>query len=484
MKILSHLTQTLFTLSTISLIACSESSDTPISSEDETQNTDTTAVIDNPNEDYSLATHGKDAEANYDLVFPRKQVNRIDIILEASQWQTMLEDMTELYGEFGGSGSGTGPGNGPGGQGPGGGNFAEEDPVWVEGSVRFNDLQWDHVGVRFKGNSTLSGAWQSGNYKIPFKLDFDQWEDTYPSTLDQRFYGFKQLALGSNYKDNSFLREKLMADLFREAGVSAPMSSYVELYVDFGEGAQYFGLYTMVEVPAQDFLDTQFGNSSGNLYKPDGEHSHFESDNIINDTSFPKKTNEDEADWSDIERLQSLLNAETRLSSSQEWRDSLGTILDVDSYIRWLAANTAMTNWDTYGVMDHNFYLYGDMDQEGRLVWIPWDNNESLTDQARSPINLDLSGVSDEWPMISYMRDDDVYYAQYWQEVKTLVEEVFVSTRVNTTIDEEAALIQSSVEKEESGYTYLSSPQEFTTAISDLKSFVSSREASIQAQLP
>ena len=68
-----------------------------------------------------------------------------------------------------------------------------------------NDMkEWYKVGIRFKGNSSLYNA---NSNKLPFKLDFDEFEDTYPEIENQRFYGFKQLNLKSNYNDESEMRE-------------------------------------------------------------------------------------------------------------------------------------------------------------------------------------------------------------------------------------------------------------------------------------
>ena len=52
-------------------------------------------------EGWTEETHGKSSDPNYAIVFPQDRVNRIDIIIEPSDWQIMLDDMTELYGEFG-----------------------------------------------------------------------------------------------------------------------------------------------------------------------------------------------------------------------------------------------------------------------------------------------------------------------------------------------------------------------------------------------
>ena len=118
----------------------------------------------------------------------------------------MLDDMTALYGAFGTAG-----GNSTGGPITDNG----EDPIFVPAEVFYNGVQWYRVGVRFKGNSSLRSSWQQGILKLSFKLDFDEFEDVYPQIDNQRFYGFKKLSLKNNYDDESFLREKVAADIFR-----------------------------------------------------------------------------------------------------------------------------------------------------------------------------------------------------------------------------------------------------------------------------
>ena len=66
------------------------------------------------------------------------------------------------------------------------------------------------------------------------------------------------------------MHEKLAADIFRNAGLKAPQTAYYRIYIDYGQGAKYFGLYTAVEIVEDTMLDSQFGSSTGNCYKPDG----------------------------------------------------------------------------------------------------------------------------------------------------------------------------------------------------------------------
>ena len=51
------------------------------------------------------ASHGKDAEPNYEVVFPQDAVNRIDITLSAEAWAGLQAEMTEQFGEQGQGGA-------------------------------------------------------------------------------------------------------------------------------------------------------------------------------------------------------------------------------------------------------------------------------------------------------------------------------------------------------------------------------------------
>ncbi len=52
-------------------------------------------------EGWTEETHGSKANPNYDVVFPRDKVNRIDITLKPIDWQMMMWDMTAILGRFG-----------------------------------------------------------------------------------------------------------------------------------------------------------------------------------------------------------------------------------------------------------------------------------------------------------------------------------------------------------------------------------------------
>ncbi len=419
--------------------------------------------------DWSSATHSKDAEPDFDEVFEDNTVKRIDIVVTAARWQTMLDDMTDLYGTFG----------------TGGGVPVDidENPVFVPVEVFYDDIEWYRVGLRFKGNSSLQSSWQRGILKLSFKLDFDEFEDTYPQIDNQRFYGFKKLSLKNNYEDRSMLREKVAGDVFRNAGLPGSHTAFYAVYVDHGEGPAYFGVYTMVEEVDDTVLGTQFDDDDGNLYKPDGVGATFV-DGTFSEDVFVKKTNEDDSTWADIEAMFAALHDEARTGDPATWRTNLESVFDTEAFLNYLAVNQSIVNWDSYGWMTHNYYLYNNPDT-GKLTWINWDNNEALkSGNQRGSLALDFSDVErDQWPLIEYLYADAVYRAQYDAYVEDVIDGAFSTGPIQGTYASYAALVAPYAAIEVQGYTFLNRSEDFQMAISELNQHASERALAVDRYL-
>ena len=418
--------------------------------------------------DWTSSTHSGDAAPDYSMVFPQDQVNRIDIVLTNGNWETMLQDLTDNIGEFGTGGNPPPPpmfaafgNNFP--PPPGGGEFT---PIFSEASVFYNGTEWYNVGVRFKGNSSLRSSWQMGCMKLAFRFDFDEFEDEYPEIKDQRFYGFQKISFSNNYDDQSFLHEKVAADIFRDAGLKAPRTAYYRIYVDYGDGPIYFGLYTAVEIVEDAMLEDQFGSGDGNCYKPEGSAATFAS-GTFNTSEFDLKTNEDIADYSDVQALYDVINSDIRNTNVNQWKSELEVIFDVDNFLRWLGTNTVIQNWDTYGVMNHNYYLYQNPYSD-KLVWIPWDNNEALYEGKRETLSFSVDEVTSDWPLIRYLMDQDDYKSTYETCLLETINEAFDPAKMKETYQYYHDLIYDyiiGVDGEQDGYTFLKSSSEFTNAL-------------------
>ena len=422
--------------------------------------------------DWTDATHAKGADPDFDEVFDDSVVKRLDFVISEERWEGMLTDMENTYGSFGSGGGG-------------GGGLLEPDekPIFVPGDVFYNGKQWYKVGLRFKGNSSLQSSWQSGIMKLSFKMDFDEFEDEYPQIDNQRFYGFKKFSLKNNYDDDSQMREKIGADVFRNAGLATSHAAYYTLYVDHGDGPEYFGLYTLVEEIDNTVIKTQFADDSGNVYKPDGTGASF-AEGTFDPDEFEKKTNEDEADWSDITDLFGALHDDTRTTAPATWRSNLDAVFDTDTFLKYLAVNTVIQNWDTYGRMTHNYYLYNNPDNN-LLTWMPWDNNEAFqTGKMGGSHALNFSGLSaSSWPLIGYLYADPVYKAKYDNYLREVVEGPFNENTMHALYESQASLIEPYATTERSGYTFLNSAASFQSAVATLKSHVSARRLAVDSYL-
>lgn len=418
-------------------------------------------------EDWSLETHSSLATPDYNTVFPQSQVNRFDITITEENWANMQADLEDLYGSSSG-----GTGGGP----PGGGattTFSEETPIYIPCNLEFNGKNWYYVGIRYKGNSSLN-AYSNGTNKLPFRLEFAEFEDDYPEITGQTFYGFPALSMSSNYDDKSFLREFSGNKMFRDFGVPAPYSAFYELYIDYGEGPVYFGLYTAVEVVFETMLAKQFSSDNGNCYKPENDGASFSSSGF-NLSDFENKTTGGTGE-SDIQEMYDILQDNSRITDTTSWKTDLESVFDVDGFLKWLAVNTTIQNWDTYGRMTHNYYLYHDP-ADDLIKWIPWDNNEAFQEgKMGGALTFEFTDIAAaDWPLIGYILSIPGYEVQFKSHIQDFVATVFEPTATQTYYDAMVSVIQSSVDAETNDYSFLTSDGDFTDAINTLKTHVTER---------
>ncbi len=452
--------------------ACSSSNNSDDSEIAVDDSTDTSVITDTDFEatDWTEATHSKNADPNHSEVFDDTLVKRFDFVVTAERWQNMLDDMAATYGGLGQ----------PGGPGL---IDADEDPIFVPADVYYNGTQWYRVGIRFKGNSSLQNSWSQGILKLSFKMDFDEYEDDYPQIDNQRFYGFKKFSLKNNFDDKSHLREKVSADVFAKAGLAVSHTAFYTLYVDHGNGPEYFGLYTLVEEVDGEVLDTQFSSDDGNLYKPEDFSASF-IDGSFDEEDFEKKTNEDEEDWSDVLALFAALHDDTANTDPATWRANLESVFDVDGFLKYLAVNGIIQNWDSYGKMTQNFYLYNDP-ETSKLTWIPWDHNEALQNGKQGgALALDFANMQgNSWPLVEKLYADEIYKAQYDYYLLETIGNAFETTTTQMLYDTYSILIEPYATTERAGYSFLNGADDFYSAVSALKSHASSRDTAVDTYL-
>ena len=126
-------------------------------------------------------------------------------------------------------------------------------------SVVIDGESYKNVGIRGKGNTSLSNVASMESDRYSFKIEFDQYDTT------QNYYGLDKLSLNNLIQDNTMMKDYLTYQMMNAFGVAAPLCSYVYITVN-GED---WGLYLAVEAVEDSFLQRNYGSDYGELYKPD-----------------------------------------------------------------------------------------------------------------------------------------------------------------------------------------------------------------------
>jgi len=244
----------------------------------------------------------------------------------------------------------------------------EEFP-YVRADLEFEGRTFANVGLRYKGNSSFRAP--GAGPKRPFHVDVNRFEK------GLSFLGLAAFNLNNNAMDPSQMRESLAYALFRDAGVPAPRTAYVVVYLHVPGvfDNQYLGLYTMVELVDKTFLRGRFDTDGGLLLKPEGARDLPYLGNRWADykTRYVAKTG---GDTQTRQRLIDFVRL-IRDADDPSFERQLESLLDVDEFLRFLAVNTVLSNLDSFFGTGHNFYLYVHP-QTLKVIWIPWDLNEAF----------------------------------------------------------------------------------------------------------
>ncbi len=174
----------------------------------------------------ALGLQGAKTDARYvSRLFDTSSVHRIDIVMD--DWDSFLETC--------------------------------ENEEYTACSVLIDGEKFKNVGIRAKGNTSLSNVRQLGSQRYSFKIEFDHFE------TGKTYYGLDKLCLNNLIQDNTMMKDYLVYQMMADFGADAPMCSFVYITVN-GED---WGLYLGVEGVEDSFLQRTYGSEAGDLYKPD-----------------------------------------------------------------------------------------------------------------------------------------------------------------------------------------------------------------------
>ncbi len=126
-------------------------------------------------------------------------------------------------------------------------------------AVVIDGESYKNVGIRAKGNTSLSQVKNYGNDRYSFKIEFDKYDST------KTYHGLDKISLNNIIQDNTYMKDYLSYQMMLFCGAASPLCSYAYITVN-GED---WGLYLAVEGVEEGFLERNFDSDYGELYKPD-----------------------------------------------------------------------------------------------------------------------------------------------------------------------------------------------------------------------
>lgn len=166
-------------------------------------------------------------------------------------------------------------------------------------AVVIDGESFKNVGIRAKGNTSLSSVRSMGSQRYSFKLEFDHYES------GKSYHGLDKLCLNNLIQDNTMMKDYITYLLMGDFGVDSPLCSFVYITVNGEE----WGLYLAVEGVEDSFLSRNYGSDIGELYKPDsmsfgggrGNGRDFNFDSFDFDIKDTDKTSQNKQDDKETE---------------------------------------------------------------------------------------------------------------------------------------------------------------------------------------
>lgn len=336
------------------------------------------------------------------------------------------------------------------------------------------------VGFRIRGKTSRYAA------KKCFKVSFNTF------TPGGKFYGIEKMNLNGDHNDPSIIRSHLTWNLFEQMQVPASRSNHVEVYIN----ERYYGIYINTEHIDEEFVESRFGNTMGNLYKclyPADLTYLGNNPDVYKNNGYALKTNTEQDDFTDLIHFISVLNTTT----SEQFPAVIEPIFNVNGFLRYLAVEIFTGHWDGYSYNKNNYYLFHNLNT-GKFEFIPYDTDNTY--------GIDWVGgdwgprdiyhwwnSSESRPLTSTIFGNQVYKDRFSFFMKELVTQYVATDTYFPEIDALKSKIDASAEADEYramdyGWSFEDYERSYTEALGGhvkygLKPYITARINSINKQL-
>lgn len=236
--------------------------------------------------------------------------------------------------------------------------------VEVPAEMTVDGQKYSGVGVHFRGMSSYMGVRAGHKRSLNVSIDF--------SDENQRLYGYKTLNLLNSHEDPSFLHTVLYSKIAR-AYIPAPKANFVHVVIN-GES---WGIYANAQQFDKIFLTENYGSDKGARWKvrgnpgADGGLRYVGDDLEEYESRFQMKSG-GKKDWKALIEVCRVIDE----TPTDELKDAIEPILDVDGVLKFLALDNVLINGDGYWTRASDYSLF--RDGAGKFHLIPHDMNEAF----------------------------------------------------------------------------------------------------------
>jgi len=277
-------------------------------------------------------------------------------------------------------------------------NALSSDPyTYVEGTLVFDGTSYDSIGLRIKGRI---GSYRSLSQKSAFKIDFNEFISG--QTMD----GLEKLNLNNMVQDGAFTHERIAYALWNEMDVPAPRVGYAWVTLN---GSDY-GIYTLVDVYDDVFLERHYQDASGNLY--DGDYYMYDSGSYTMldfHSSLHDMFELDEGQDVGRADIHAVTEALWSVAGTDQYYDVVGALVDLDELVRMWAVEVWVGHYDSYTYNRNNYRVYFDPG-DGLADLFPWDPDWAF--YSSTPI------TSPSGYLTTYCKSDPVCHEEFYDALE------------------------------------------------------------------
>lgn len=344
---------------------------------------------------------------------------------------------------------------------------------YVHATLEMDGQRFDDVAVRYKGNGSYLRGRNDG--KISLKVDLNRY------VKGQKLAGLATLNFQNNITDIGWMNEVLAYQLYRDAGVLAPRTSYAKVYVTVAGQFErrYFGLYSISENIDEDFMEHRFQTRGGAILKP-STPAPFTF--LGNDWAAYNQIYDPKTDLTDAEK-QRLIEFCRLVSSArdEEFNARIGDFLDIDQFARYFAVLVWIANADSLLQNGQNYYVYLHP-RTRKLIFSAWDQDGSFGNFRVNATNWTIhSPWSGANPFLTRVYGVEAFRTAYLARMAEFTKTIFLPQRFAEQITRIAPALRPAVAEE--GTQWLTGFDQIAAGQAGIVPFTRARAAFVKGEL-